>query len=60
MPELGKKRDPGIKGWDPTKVGPQYKVVQHPCPYCWFAHRSKSVLTRHINEEHWREKEAEK
>lgn len=28
-----------------------------PCPYCWRVLYSKAALTKHINEEHWREKE---
>lgn len=57
MPELGKKRDPGIKGWDKSKIGSRYKVQQHQCPHCWFAHRSKATLSAHINREHWELKE---
>lgn len=52
MPELGKKRDPGIKGWSRENVG-RPPVQRHDCPHCWYSTRSKSVLTRHINEEHW-------
>ena len=31
----------------------------HECPYCWLVLYSKSALTQHINNEHWREKEEE-
>lgn len=51
MSELHKKRDPGIKGYDPTKKRPS--MAQLHCPHCWFAHHAKNVLTKHINEEHW-------
>lgn len=55
MGELGKKRNPGILSWDPTKARPMPAQVK--CPYCWFSHHMKNVVTRHINEEHWQEKE---
>lgn len=32
----------------------------HPCEYCNFVLYSKGALTRHLNEEHWKELEAEK
>jgi len=53
MAELGKKRNPGILGYDPAKAGKDRAVVQYHCPHCWFAHRNKSVLGRHIKQEHW-------
>lgn len=31
----------------------------HECPYCWRVVYSKGALTRHVNDEHWQEKEAE-
>lgn len=54
MPELGKKRDPGVKSWDPKKKKPSMKI-QIECPYCWYAHHSKGVITKHINQQHWDE-----
>lgn len=51
MPEMHKKRDPGIKGYDPNSKKPPIKQLE--CPHCWFTHRSQSVLTKHINDEHW-------
>lgn len=53
MPELHKKRDPGIKGWNKDKIGKEYEIVLHKCPHCWYETRSKSVLSQHINEQHW-------
>jgi hypothetical protein len=32
---------------------------QHDCPYCWRVVYSKGALTRHVNDEHWKELEAE-
>ena len=37
--------------------GNQHKA--HDCPYCWLVLYSKGALTRHINDEHWEQKEAE-
>lgn len=37
--------------------GNQHKA--HDCSYCWLVLYSKGALTRHINDEHWKEKEAE-
>lgn len=54
MSELG-KRNPGILGWDPNKQRPS--MEQRNCPYCWFAHHNQGVLTKHINDYHWREAE---
>ena len=34
--------------------------IAHPCPYCWLVFYSKGALTRHLNDEHWRELEEEK
>lgn len=31
----------------------------HDCPYCWRVLYSHGALTQHINNEHWRELEAE-
>lgn len=52
---LKRKSDYGIRGYSPDKKQPP--MTQHQCPYCWFAHHAKNVVTKHINEEHWREKE---
>lgn len=38
-------------------AGNQHKA--HSCWYCPLVVYSKGALTRHENEEHWREKEAE-
>lgn len=35
------------------------KHIAHECPYCWLVLYSKGALTRHINDEHWQEKEDE-
>lgn len=51
MSELGKKRNPGILGYDPAKKGKDWTM--HQCPHCWFAHHMQSVVTKHINSEHW-------
>ena len=37
--------------------GNQHKA--HDCPYCWLVYYSQGALTNHVNNEHWREKEAE-
>jgi hypothetical protein len=55
MGELKKKRNPGILGWDPEKAKKKPPMTQINCPYCWFAHHVKGIVTRHINEEHWQE-----
>lgn len=33
--------------------------IAHVCPYCWLVLYSKGALTRHLNDEHWRELESE-
>jgi uncharacterized C2H2 Zn-finger protein len=53
MGELGKKRNPGILGWNKDKIGKQYAIVLQKCPHCWYQTRSKSVLSRHINQYHF-------
>jgi len=35
--------------------GNQHKA--HECPYCWLVLYSQGALTKHINDEHWREVE---
>lgn len=52
---LKRKKDYGILGYDPTKKRPAVKQLQ--CPHCWFAHHAKNVLTKHINDQHWDQKE---
>lgn len=47
------KGDKGILGYDPKKSRLTPKQLQ--CPYCWFSHHAKNVMTRHLNENHWRE-----
>lgn len=42
-----------------TNKYPGNKHKAHDCQYCWLVLYSKSALTRHINEEHWRELEKE-
>lgn len=37
--------------------GNQHKAC--PCPYCWLVYYSQGALTSHVNNEHWKEKEAE-
>lgn len=37
--------------------GNQHKP--HDCPHCWRVLYSKGALTRHMNDEHWEEVEAE-
>lgn len=59
MAELN-KRNPGILGYDPAKIGADRSMKQIQCPHCWFAHHSKSIVTRHINDEHWDLKEYSK
>lgn len=54
---MKRKEDYGIKDYDPKKRRPS--MEQKHCPYGWFAHHSQNVLTRHINEEHWAEKQKE-
>lgn len=49
----GKKHDYGIVGYNPEKVGEEYKLVMYKCPHCWYESRNKSVLGRHIKKEHW-------
>lgn len=31
----------------------------HPCAYCFAVLYSRGAYTRHVNDEHWEEKEAE-
>lgn len=47
----GKKHDYGIVSYNPKNKKPP--LVQIECPHCWFSHHHKSVVTKHINDEHW-------
>lgn len=53
-----RKSNYGIQGYDPSKKRPP--MTQIDCPYCWFAHHTKNVVTRHINSEHWQEEKERK
>lgn len=49
---MGKfRKNPGILGYDPHNKRETKPML--PCEHCWFQATSKSVLTKHINSEHW-------
>lgn len=53
---MGEYRDktPSVIGYDPSKKGKPIVILE--CPHCWFATRAKNILSRHLNQFHWKEK----